>query len=171
MKVKKRTKFIEKIKNLHGDPHFVAMGMAIGVFVGITPTIPFHTILALTLAFALKASKPAALLGTLVCNPFAMVFIYYACYKTGNLLFGGVLSADGSVNILLGIIKQDIGFYDKMLSFAGFAQTQLKVLGIMLIGGVVLGVPSGAVSYYITKQFVKGVRVAREKIREKRKIK
>ncbi len=34
--------FFEHAKKLQGDPHYVAMGMAIGVFVAITPTIPFH---------------------------------------------------------------------------------------------------------------------------------
>jgi len=38
--------FIERAKTLQGDPHYVAMGMAIGVFVSVTPTIPFHTIYA-----------------------------------------------------------------------------------------------------------------------------
>ncbi len=115
MKPKKRTKFIERVKNLQGDPHFVAMGMAVGVFVAITPTIPFHTIMALVLAYLMKGSRPAALLGLLVCNPFAIVFIYYACYKVGNLLFGGSLAAEESVNALIDIIEQDIGLYDKML--------------------------------------------------------
>jgi len=40
----------QKIKQLQGDPHHVALGMAIGVFVGVTPTIPFHTVIAVALA-------------------------------------------------------------------------------------------------------------------------
>jgi uncharacterized protein (DUF2062 family) len=171
MKSEKRTKFIEKIKNLQGDPHFVAMGMAIGVFVAITPTIPFHTIFAIVMAYALKGSRPAALLGTLVCNPFTIVFIYYACYKVGNLFFGGTLSAEKSVNTLLDIIKQDVGLYDRILFFTDFARTHLKVFATMLVGGVVIGVPAGLASYFITKQFVIGIRLASKKIKEKRKTK
>ena len=161
MKSEKRIKLIEKIKNLQGDPHFVA----------ITPTIPFHTILALSMAYALKGSCPAALLGLLTCNPFAIVFIYYACYKAGNLLFGGTLAAEESVKALVEIVEQDIGVYDKMLSFADFVQTQLKVFTAMLVGGIVIGVPSGIASYFITKQFVIGVRAARKKIKQERKNK
>jgi len=46
--------FVERAKTLQGDPHYIAMGMAIGVFVSITPTVPFHTIIAIALAFILK---------------------------------------------------------------------------------------------------------------------
>jgi uncharacterized protein (DUF2062 family) len=160
MGIKKRTKFIEKITSLKGDPHLVAMGMAVGIFVAIIPAIPFHTIIALTLAYILKASRPAAILGTLTCNPFTVVFTYYACYKTGNLLFGGTLAAEESVLALIDIIKQDTGFYDKIFFFADFARTQLKVFAAMIVGGVTIGVPSGIVSYFITKQLVIGVRAA-----------
>ena len=52
--------FILKAKRLEGDPHFIALGLAIGVFVGFTPTIPFHTVLAVALAFLFKGSKAAA---------------------------------------------------------------------------------------------------------------
>ena len=80
---KKIAVFIEKVKKLNGDPHYVAFGMAIGVFVAMTPTIPFHTILAIILAILLNASKPAAVLGVWVSNPFTVVFLYFACYKVG----------------------------------------------------------------------------------------
>lgn len=36
--------FITRFKKLQGTPHYVAKGMAIGIFIGVTPTIPFHMI-------------------------------------------------------------------------------------------------------------------------------
>jgi uncharacterized protein (DUF2062 family) len=65
---KKIKHYINKIRELRGDPHYVSLGMAIGVFVAITPTIPFHTILAIALAVFLKGGKPAAILGVWVSN-------------------------------------------------------------------------------------------------------
>ena len=52
---------ITRFKKLHGNPHYVAMGMAAGVFVSLTPTFPFHTFIAIALAFVLRGSKRAAL--------------------------------------------------------------------------------------------------------------
>jgi uncharacterized protein (DUF2062 family) len=34
--------FYLRIKSLQGDPRYVAVGMAVGVFVAFTPTIPFQ---------------------------------------------------------------------------------------------------------------------------------
>ncbi|MCP4673286.1 MAG: DUF2062 domain-containing protein [Desulfobacula sp.] len=78
---------IQKIKELHGEPRYVAFGMAIGVFVAITPTIPFYTVLAIALAVFLKASKPAAIIGACVSNPFTVVFLYFASYKSRRYFF------------------------------------------------------------------------------------
>jgi uncharacterized protein (DUF2062 family) len=40
---KKRVEaYCRRIKSLQGDPHYVAVGMAAGVLVVFTPTIPFH---------------------------------------------------------------------------------------------------------------------------------
>ncbi|MEA1867995.1 MAG: DUF2062 domain-containing protein, partial [Thermodesulfobacteriota bacterium] len=34
-----------RLVRLRGDPFVLARGIAIGTFIGLTPTIPFHTIL------------------------------------------------------------------------------------------------------------------------------
>ncbi len=50
---------INRIKKLHGDPHYVVFGMAIGVFIAITPTTPFHTVVAITLSLFFEDSVNA----------------------------------------------------------------------------------------------------------------
>ena len=76
--------WIIRIKRLNGDPHYVATGMAIGVFVGITPTIPLHTVLALALAFLFRVSKVAAALGVWCSNHVTIPFFYYWSYSHYN---------------------------------------------------------------------------------------
>ena len=65
-----------QVKELHGDPHYVAMGMAIGIFVACTPTIPFHTVIAIFLAFLFRGSKVAAAIGVWFSNPLTMPLLY-----------------------------------------------------------------------------------------------
>ncbi|MEJ2430554.1 MAG: DUF2062 domain-containing protein, partial [Deltaproteobacteria bacterium] len=55
--------FCRQLKELRGKPHEISLGMAIGVFIAVTPTIPFHTVLAVSLAALLRGSKLAAALG------------------------------------------------------------------------------------------------------------
>jgi hypothetical protein len=152
--LKKRIElFVEKIKRLHGNPHYVALGMAIGVFVAITPTIPFHTILAVGLAVLFKASKPAAIIGVWVSNPFTVIFLYIACYKVGHFFFEDSGQALKSIELLIHHFESDVELSEKIIYFIEFIKTKLRTFLIMTFGGVILGVPSGVVTYYITKKF------------------
>ncbi len=58
---------------LRGQPHDLALGMAMGIFCGMLPIIPFQTALAVTLAIFFKGSKITAALGTWVSNPLMVV--------------------------------------------------------------------------------------------------
>ena len=160
---------IEKLKNLKGDPHSIAMGMAVGVFVSITPTIPLHTVMAVAIAYILKVSKPAAAIGVWVCNPFTVVFFYFASYKVGVTLFGDAVSDTETVHMFVKNIEKDTSIYKKMIYFSDFIQTRLELFFIMVAGGVVLGIPAGAISYFITKDFIIKFRVAKEKLRSQRR--
>ncbi len=66
------------------EPEKVAGGMAIGVAIGLTPTIPLHLVLGVFIAFLLGKSKLAAALGSQVANPFFFPFIYILDYRLGQ---------------------------------------------------------------------------------------
>ena len=145
--------FIEKVKKLHGDPHYVAFGMAIGDIVALTPPNPIHTIFAITLAVLLKASKPAAVLGVWVSNPFTVVFLYLACYKVGHFFFEDSLQAFKSIELLIHHLESNIEFSQKIIYFTEFIKTKIKTFMVMNVGGVILGLPSGLAAYFITKSY------------------
>lgn len=167
---KKAALFIEKIKRLNGDPHYIALGMAIGVFIAITPTMPFHTILAITLALFLKASKPAAVIGVWVSNPFTVVFLYLACYKVGYFFFDLPNHGLEAIKILINHFESDIEFSQKIVYFIDFMETHIKMFMIMNLGGIVLGLPSALTAYYLTKRFVSRVRRRRIEKKQKKSI-
>ena len=80
--------FFLRILRLKGQPEEVAGGIAIGVFIGLTPTVPLHTILSVVIAFLLGKSKLAAALGGWIANPFMLPFIYILDYKVGRMITG-----------------------------------------------------------------------------------
>src|SRR4030042_5767416 len=77
-----------RLLRLKGKPQEVSGGVAIGVFVGMTPTVPLHTVLAVLIALILKKSKLAAALGCWVANPFFLPFVYLLDYKVGRAVTG-----------------------------------------------------------------------------------
>ena len=149
---KKFEGYVRQFRELNGDPHYVALGMAIGVFIAITPTIPFHTVAAIGLAFLLKASKPAAYLGVWVSNPATIVFLYYACYKTGYLFFQDSPQTLADLENLLYQFESDVSLGQKIDCFKGFITDQFDVFLIMNLGGLILGLPAGVAAYVITKR-------------------
>ncbi len=62
--------------------------MAIGVFIGVTPTIPFHTVLILFLIFLSRQNLTAALLGAWITNPVTIPFFYLTEYEIGKFILG-----------------------------------------------------------------------------------
>ena len=133
--------FLMRIRDLQGDPHYVATGMAIGVFVAVTPTIPFHTAIALALAFLFKGSKPAAMIGVWFSNPLTIPALYYGSYKIGTLL-------------LRGPAPYDLHF-ETITDLMGLG---LDVTLAMLIGGALLGIIPAVIAYCVTFRAVIKIR-------------
>ncbi len=123
-----------KIRHLEGDPHFVALGLAIGVFVGVTPTIPFHTVLAVAFAALFKGSKAAAAIGVWFSNPVTIPVFYFFSYRTGIFLFGISSPLDAHPRSVLELMK--VG---------------LDLTAAMIAGGAALGVVPGLVAYFTVK--------------------
>ena len=123
-----------RMRQLEGDPRYIAMGLAVGIFVSITPIIPLQTLVAVALAYVLRGSKSAAALGTWLSNPLTIPLVYYANYKLGCLLLGCQTTLD-------------------RISFDSFSQLMdlgIEVTWAMIVGGVVIGAVLGVATYFIT---------------------
>jgi len=71
---------------LPDTPHRVGLGLAVGVFVGLTPLMPLHTILAVPLARLLRGSMIAAAIGVWITNPLTIPLLYPAFFFLGRAL-------------------------------------------------------------------------------------
>ena len=77
-----------RILRVRATPHEVALGCAAGVFAACTPFLGFQMALAGALAFLLRVSIPAALIGTFVGNPLSWPAIWSASYIAGVWVLG-----------------------------------------------------------------------------------
>ncbi len=123
-----------RMRQLEGNPHYLALGMALGIFVSITPIIPFQTLVAIGLAFVVRGSKSAAVLGTWLSNPLTIPVVYYADYKLGCALLGYENTLDSVT-------------FD---SFSQLMELGLEVTLAMIVGSVVIGAVLGLVAYFVT---------------------
>lgn len=125
---------ITRFKQLNGDPHYVALGMAIGVFISVTPTIPFHTVIALALAFILRGSKAAAAIGVWFSNPITIPLFYKGSYDLGISILGNSAPFSTEYESILELLKLGA-----------------DVTIAMMTGGVILGILPAIAAYFITR--------------------
>jgi len=131
--------FITRFKQLNGDPHYLALGMAIGVFISVTPTIPFHTVIALALAFILRGSKAAAAIGVWFSNPITIPLFYKGSYDVGISILGNSAPFGTEYESILELLKLGA-----------------DVTIAMITGGIILGILPGIAAYFITRRiFIK----------------
>lgn len=149
MILKKRyRKFYEKFISLQGEPTKIAAGIALGIFVGVTPTIPFHTLIIIMLGLLFRQNITAAYLGSwIISNPLTIPLFYLSQYELGRFL--------------LGMERCRFEFTDYSLS--AIAILGGKILIPLLMGGVLMAPLFAFPAYWITRRLIVS-------IREKRKI-
>lgn len=147
---------------LRGQPHELALGMALGIFAGLMPIIPFQIALAVTIALFFKASKITAALGTWVSNPLNWYFLYYYTYKIGASILG-LPRSNYYLESILASAHHGQGalvVVEKTLDAGG------AIMGAFLLGGIVLGIIGAIPSYFIFLRLFQFIQVWRKTRRE-----
>jgi uncharacterized protein (DUF2062 family) len=123
-----------KFLRLQEDPRKLAWGMALGVFIGITPTIPFHLVAALPLAALLRVSPVTAIIGIQVGNPLTVVPIYITAYKVGQFL----------------LYRGRPLVFPENFSFAAWLRVLWQGGVALQVGGIIIAIPPAIVAYFLT---------------------
>ncbi len=79
---------LHKILHVDDTPHRIAMGLAVGMFVAITPTFGLQMILVVLTAWLVRANKVVGVPLCWITNPVTMGPIYYFNYWIGTLMVG-----------------------------------------------------------------------------------
>ncbi len=136
-----------KFLRLKGDPFTLARGVAIGIFVGITPTLPLHTVMIILLAPLLGGNLIAALVSaSIVSNPLTFAPQYYISWFIGDWLLPGRLTWD-RLKSTLDLILSDAGFRENLTIILHLGRDAVLV---MLLGGVLLAVPFTLAGYLLS---------------------
>ena len=136
-------KWYEQLISLKGEPRSIACGLAIGVFIGVTPTIPFHTILIVLICFIFKQNITAGYLGSwLISNPLTIPFFYFFQYRLGKCLLG----------------KSCAGFVISDYSLITIIQKGWSAVVPLLTGGLIMAPFFAIPAYFITHKLVLTIR-------------
>ncbi len=107
----------------------LAGGIALGLFVGLTPTVGIQTVLVLLGAPFLRANFPVAFLALWVSNPITTPPLYWAFNRLGAWVFSDFLPLS------------------RLTELAPFAQTLVQQSAFLWLGSLLLAVPISVFSY------------------------
>ena len=81
------------------DKDSLAGGLALGLFVAFTPTIPFQMFLCAIGALLLRVNLPISLVASLIMNPLTALPIYLSALRTGQYFLGHSLIGEFTLGL------------------------------------------------------------------------
>ena len=135
-------KSYERLLRIRGKPNEIALGFALGIFIGLTPTMGFQIVAVVFLATLLKWNRISAVIGVWISNPVTAPFIYSLTYLVGAWVLDLKEKQEFMGNI-------EINSFFKILSKAP------DFFWAMTIGGIIIGVPLTIMAYYFSFSAVK----------------
>ena len=160
-------KAYERFLRIRGTPQEIALGFALGLFVGMSPFLGFHMAIAVFFAALFEWNKISAAVGVWISNPLTVPFIYPLTY----LLGARVLGKDEVFHFPH---SMDMDWILEMIRSAP------ETISILTLGGIIIGVPLGVIGYFFAYAAVNNYRsdikrrlgehraLRKEKIRKKR---
>lgn len=152
----------KRIRRLPDSPHRIALGFACGALASFSPFFGFHFFIAAGLAWMVRANMLAALLGTIVGNPFTFPVISASSLYLGRWMLGrnGEGSDFDAITQAFGeafrsawaSIKSWFGYGPSMMD--GFLTFLDDVFLPYLIGGLPPGLITAFACYWILGSIV-----------------
>ncbi len=137
--------YVLRFKRLRGNPRVLALGCGIGIFIGLTPTMPFHTVMIIFLCLATRSSVIAAIIASwVVCNPLTYFPIYYFSVLLGNNLTQYELNWSRIKDIIDKFIIES----HSVSLYHAFFDLGYESLVVLLVGGFVFALPFAIAGYY-----------------------
>ena len=128
-------------------PERIASGVAVGIWIGFTPTVGIHTLLTVALALVLRANATVAVsCMLLVTMPYLTIPRYWLFYAVGSSLVGGP--------------DLDWQWFEQLfegpgsggwLAYWQFADRRLlAIIGPLLLGSFLVATPISVIAYWFT---------------------
>lgn len=130
-------RFYDRFVRMRGHPREIALGFALGLFIGMSPTMGFQMAIAAFCAALLGWNKWSAAAGVWVTNPVTAPFVYSVNYWVGS-------------SLLKWGFPQTVAYAQNLKGGLGgiFAKTP-HVMASMILGGVVMGIPVACAGYWL----------------------
>ncbi|GJQ50270.1 putative membrane protein [Candidatus Kuenenia stuttgartiensis] len=147
--------YLRGLVKLRSSSRAISLGVAIGIFVAVTPTIGLQIFIAAFLSSICNANRPAAIIFVWTTNPITFPFVYGFTYWVGNLFWSGpplfkvkeiLMKTDHALD------KGEVWhFYDRLKTILALWR---NIFIPLTIGGIIVGAVAGGIAYLITLRVI-----------------
>jgi uncharacterized protein (DUF2062 family) len=160
-----------RIRRLPDTPHRIALGFACGVMMSFTPFFGLHLVGAVALAWLFGGNLLAAAIGQAVGNPLTLPLIAWTSMTLGRRILGSGLSGRDFERVLHALVLAAQGLWDTFLSLFGAGESQWQKVALIwsevmlpyFVGGLLPGLATSIVFYYLVRAVVSAYQAARRR--------
>ncbi len=134
--------FIYRILSLDDTPHRIALGVAVGIFVTWTPSMPFQMVLVVALSWLLGANKFVGVPLVWISNPATLVPIYAPNYIIGCWIMG---RSHNAWSVIGNAISFQGSWWDRIYTWYS---TMTSIFWELWIGSLVVALILGVMTYF-----------------------
>jgi uncharacterized protein (DUF2062 family) len=153
----------ERFIKIRGTPRQIALGLAVGLFIGFCPIV-FQMPLAVVIAALFRWNKLSAAAGVMITNPATAPIIYSLTYLVGAKLMGFQMAFK-------------LSMLSDLSAFIEMVRQTPRIFISLMIGGIVVGAPTAVIGYFLAYKAVDKYqkdlkdKIVRQKERLKKKVK
>ncbi len=167
-----------RVKRLPDTPHKIALGAGIGIFVCFSPLLGLHLAMALVLVYTLRANLVASFITTMFGNPLTFPLIAAVSLNFGRIVLGRNTRDDDFQSLHSAFWQASTDAWQLVKSWLGLAERPEGLGDFIsnlflpyLLGGTIIGVIAGAITYFVSKPIIGAYQTRRRAIMSKRREK
>lgn len=167
-----------RMKRLPDTSHKIALGAAIGTFVCFSPILGVHMAMALVLVYGLRANLVASFITTMFGNPVTYPFIAAVSMGVGRAVLGRNAKDDDFQHLHTAFWNAFTDFWQLIKSWFGLAERPdglgdffANLFLPYLVGGTIVGLIMGALTYFLLKPAISAYQVRRYAVLTKKREK
>ncbi len=157
-----------RVKRLPDTSHKIALGAAIGVFVCFSPILGVHMAMALIIVYILRANLVASFITTAFGNPVTYPFIATVSLNLGRTVLGMNTKDDDFQGLHSAFWQATTDAWQLIQSWFGLAERPTGLADFMsnlflpyLVGGTIIGVVLGAITYFLLNPVIAAYQMRR----------
>ena len=157
-------KYVQRILHINDTPEAIALGAAVGTFIGMTPTVGIQMILMVIVGTVIRANRFAGVAMVYISNPFTVLPIYWLDYVVGSTLLGHEALTYAKFEATCTEFMEQLDVAGLWPATVGFVSEYGDIAVAMTVGGVVLGVILAIPVYPLTLRLVLAHRRHKERV-------